>query len=73
MADDYSINLERYKLEQFKQELEVADLLPSRQILKKQIDIRFKILNENGVQNLQDIVNCLKTPKKLRNSPKNQV
>jgi hypothetical protein len=66
MANDYYIDLERYKLSQFKQELKVADLLPSRQILRKDIDKRFKILKEIGVQNLQDIVNSLKTPKKTK-------
>ncbi len=64
MADEYHIDLEKYSLNQFKQELEVSELLPSRKILKEQIDKRFKILAENGIKNLLDLAVSLKTPKK---------
>lgn len=66
MDGDYYINLEKYSLNQFKQELKESNLLPSRQILKDQIDERFKILRKNGVGNLQDLLNLLKTHKKLK-------
>lgn len=66
MVDNYYIDLEMYPLTRFKQELNKSELLPSRKILKEQIDNRFKILEQNGIGNLQDLVNSLKTPKKAR-------
>ena len=66
MVDNYYIDLEIYSLARFKQELIKSELLPSRRILKEQIDNRFKILEQNGIENLQDLVNLLKTPKKAK-------
>lgn len=63
---DYYINLENYSLNSFKKELTQSDLLPSRKILKEKIDIHFQILKENGVMNLQELSNFLKTPNKTR-------
>jgi hypothetical protein len=53
-------------LKKFKGEIEDSNPLPSRKILKDNLDERFKVLNENGVFNLQDLLNLLKTPKKAR-------
>ncbi|MCZ3365928.1 MULTISPECIES: DUF4332 domain-containing protein [Methanobacterium] len=66
MVDDYYIDLEKYPLIKFKQELTEADLLPSRKILKEQIDTRFKILESKGIKNLSDLSTSLKTPKKAK-------
>lgn len=66
MNTDYYINLENYSLNSFKEELTQSELLPSRKVLKEKIDTRFRILKENGVINLQDLSNFLKTPKKTR-------
>lgn len=66
MTDNYYIDLEKYPLNKFKQELKEADLLPSRKILKEQIDVRFKVLESNGIQNLHDLATSLKTPKKAK-------
>ncbi|MGF7117184.1 DUF4332 domain-containing protein [Methanobacterium oryzae] len=66
MADDYYINLEKYSLGKFKQELKESELLPSRKILKEQIDEKFKILEYNGIHNLQDLTLTLKTPQKTK-------
>lgn len=66
MADDYYIDLEKYPLARFKHELKESELLPSRIILKEQIDERFKILADNNIQNLQNLVISLKTPKKAK-------
>lgn len=66
MTDDYYINLEKYPLNRFKQELKESELIPSRRILKEQIEERFKILENNGVSNLLDLSNELKTPKKAK-------
>jgi hypothetical protein len=66
MADDYYIDLKKYPLTRFKKELKEAELLPSRKILKEQIDGKFKILENNNIQNLQDLTVSLKTPKKTK-------
>jgi hypothetical protein len=66
MTDNYYIDLEKYPLAQFKNDLKESKLLPSRKILKEHIDKRFKILNKNGIRNLQNLTNTLKTPKKAK-------
>ncbi|MEN6290635.1 MAG: DUF4332 domain-containing protein [Methanobacterium sp.] len=66
MTDSYYIDLEKYPLNKFKQELTESDLLPSRKILKDQIDNRFKILESKGIKNLNDLLISLKTPKKAK-------
>jgi hypothetical protein len=66
MTNDYYIDLEKYSLNSFKEDLIQAELIPSRSILKDEINSRFEILRKNGVENLQDISIILKTPKKTR-------
>lgn len=66
LVDDYYIDLERYSLKKFKEELRESELLPSRRILKEQIDKRFKILENNGTSNLKDIIDLIKKPKKAK-------
>lgn len=66
MKDDYHINLEEYSLNKFKTNLVESKLIPSREILKEDIDQRFKVLEDNDICNLQELKNVLKTPKKSR-------
>lgn len=66
MADDYYIELDKYSLNQFKEQLKKAKLIPSRKILKEQIDERFNILSNKGIQNLDELLILLKTPKKVK-------
>jgi hypothetical protein len=66
MADDYYIDLGKYPLIKFRLDLKESELLPSRQILKEDIEERFKILEDKGIQNLQDLLISLKTPKKTK-------
>lgn len=66
MTDDYYINLQEYSLKMFKKELKESELLPSRKILKEQIDMKFKILAKNGIENLGNLKDSLKTPKKTK-------
>ncbi len=66
MTDSYYIDLEKYPLNKFKQELTESDPIPSRKILKDQIDNRFKILESKGIKNLNDLQISLKTPKKAK-------
>lgn len=66
MVENYHIDLKEFSLKKFKGEIEDSTPLPSRKILKENLDERFEILKENGVFNLQDLTNLLKTPKKAR-------
>ncbi len=64
--DDYYIDLESYSLNKFKEDLRGSEPLPSRKILKEQIDNRFKILEKNNTSNLKDLLDLIKTPKKAK-------
>jgi len=66
MVENYHIDLKKISLKEFQEEIKNSELLPSRKILKDNIDKRFKILKGNKVDNLQDLANLLKTPKKAR-------
>jgi len=65
MADPYHIDLERFSLERFRHSLETGEVLPGRRILKEKIAERFKILESMGIRNLKDLIQALKSPKKL--------
>jgi hypothetical protein len=66
LKDDYHIDLEKYSLDEFKIELLESEIIPSRKILKEEINERFKILEDNGIGNLQELRDSLKNPKKAR-------
>nr|WP_319373858.1 DUF4332 domain-containing protein [uncultured Methanobacterium sp.] len=66
MVENYHIDLKKIPLNEFKEEIKNSELLPSRKILKNHLNERFKILKGNKVENLQDLANLLKTPKKAR-------
>jgi DNA polymerase/3'-5' exonuclease PolX len=66
MADEYYLDFQKYTLKTWQGELTEAPLLPSRQILKEDLEDRFKILRENGISNLQELMDALNTPKKAR-------
>lgn len=56
------INLENYSLNSFKEELLMNN--SKQRILKDELIFVFRILSENGVENLQEFLIFLKTPKK---------
>jgi hypothetical protein len=66
MNEDYYLDFQRYPLETWKGELKESKLLPSRQILKEDLEARFKVLKEQGISNLQELMDALKTPGKAR-------
>ncbi len=65
-TDNYHINLENFSIEKYQKVLEQSEMIPSRMILKEQIGERIKCLKKQGIKNLQDIVNVLKTPKNVK-------
>jgi len=64
--DDYYLDFQKYSLKTFQGELREAKLLPSRQILKEDLEDRFKILDDNGISNLHELMDALKTPQKAK-------
>jgi hypothetical protein len=66
MEDNYYIDLKSISLSDYEEELRNTELLPSRKIIKDDIEKRFNILRQNGVNNLNDILICLKSPDKLK-------
>ena len=65
MKDQYHINLEKYSLQKFKNNLRSRDMIPSRVILKDDLDERFQILENNGITNHKELIDTLKTKSKI--------
>ncbi len=65
MRNQYHIDLEKYSLQKFKSNLKSRDMIPSRVSLKDEVDERFKILEINGITNLKELTEVLKTKQKI--------
>ena len=65
IKDLYYLDLEAIPLEQFKQRLATKELLPARQILKQEIDARFEQIAAMGIDNLNDLIDALKTRRRM--------
>ena len=64
MKEVYSISLETISLDDYKQTLEKATLLPGRLILKNNLDSNFKALHKQNIANLQELLDVIKTDTK---------
>lgn len=62
----YYINLKDISIDQLKVILLHADLLPSRNVLKENIDARFNIINEHNISHVEELQKTLKSNKKLQ-------
>ncbi len=62
----YYIDLEKISTDKYKEILKSADLLPSRMILKEDINKNFDILKNQTVKNLDELLKILKNKKKLQ-------
>jgi len=65
MGNQYHIDIEQYSLQKFKNNLSSRDMIPSRVSLKDELDERFKILEINGIKNLKELIDVLKTKPKI--------
>lgn len=65
MADLYYIDLEGFSLERLRHTLETGELIPGRMVLKEQIAERFEVLKSMGITNLGELIEVLKTKKRL--------
>ena len=70
MNDQYHIDVEKYSLEKFKNNLKSRDLIPSRVSLKDDLDERFEILEINGISNIKELIEALKTKPKIESFSK---
>ncbi len=65
MGNQYHIDIEKYSLQRFKNNLASREMIPSRVSLKDELDERFKILEINGIKNLKELIDVLKTKPKI--------
>ena len=66
----YYIDLEKISIDKYKEILTSADLLPSRMILKENINKNFDILKNQTVKNLDELLKILKNKQKLQDFSK---
>jgi hypothetical protein len=66
----YYVDLENISINKYKEILKSADLLPSRMILKDNIDHNFSVLNNQKVQNVEELMEILKSKNKLQDFSK---
>ena len=66
MGGNYYIDLKTVFLTEYENELEQADLIPGRKVLKEDLKERFAILKENGITNLDELLAAMKTLDKLK-------
>jgi predicted flap endonuclease-1-like 5' DNA nuclease len=65
MSNQFQIDLKKYTLQRFKKSLQSRDLIPSRVVLKDNLETRFQILADTGITNLQELIDALKNKAKL--------
>lgn len=65
MGNQYHIDIEQYSLQRFKDNLKSRDLIPSRVSLKDRLDENFRVLELNGITNLKELIDTLKTKSKI--------
>lgn len=65
MDSGYYIDLRKIRLDDLKITLSSGYVLPSRQILKEDIDRRFEVLRSMGIDDLEGLSNELKTKQKV--------
>jgi len=62
----YYINLKLISIDEYKEILKTADLLPSWQVLKEDIDKNLDIIKKHNIQNLDELLVALKNKSKLQ-------
>ena len=65
MNSNYHLDLQDISLQQYQQTLKEAELIPSRRLLKEQIDSRFSRLQAQGISNLAEFLDAVKSSGKI--------
>ena len=63
MSNTYHLDLENISLDQYRQTLKAAELIPSRRSLKEDIDSRFSRLQAQGITNLAEFLTAVNSAK----------
>ena len=66
----YYIDLENISIDNYKEILKSADLLPSRMILKSNIDHNFDLVKKQNIRNIDELMKMSKNKKKLQDFSK---
>jgi hypothetical protein len=66
METNYYINLSDISIPTYQRKLQQYELLPSRMILKEEMELRFSKISKEGIKNLEELLSVLKTPVKLK-------
>lgn len=61
----YYIDLNKIEIASYREKLRNGDLLPSRRLLKENIDARFKEFDKLGIRNLSELKSTLGNKKKF--------
>ncbi len=64
MKPQYQLDLKKYSLQKFKTDLKTRQMIPSRLILKDDIEPRFGALEQQGITNLKELVYALRSKEK---------
>ncbi len=62
----FYIDLEKISMDEYREKLKAADLLPSRMILKEEIDARFDKLKLQQIENVEELRKVLSNKSKLK-------
>jgi predicted flap endonuclease-1-like 5' DNA nuclease len=65
MNESYHLNLREISLDQYEQTLKATELIPSRRILKDNIERNFAALQERGISNLAEFLSTVKNTAKI--------
>jgi len=65
MSDSYTIDLEKISLAQLREIFQTRALLPSRVVLREELEERLQALAGLGIENVSQLMAALKTPKKV--------
>jgi predicted flap endonuclease-1-like 5' DNA nuclease len=65
MGGGYYLDPDCYSLDQFEQNLSSRDMIPSRVLLKENLEERFEVLRKSGLKSLGDLLRALKTKTKI--------
>jgi hypothetical protein len=66
MGNNYYIDLNSLSISAYMKKLQKVELLPSRMILKEEIEFRFSKISNIGIKNIEELLSELKTPVKLK-------
>lgn len=66
MKDNYHLDMSKISLDGFKAILKEKELTPSRRMLKEDLEENFTALHALAINDMQDLIQSLKSPSKLR-------